>query len=134
LVAGQQPDRVFDAIRRHLEQHCPAGFRLGATRHGPGSAAAALPPDLPALGVIEDVLERLYGVRSLRVAMGATIPIGDIFPRTLRIETVFFSFSTADEDYHAPNQFFRLKSFRDGLVAWARFLQAIGGRIGRTTR
>jgi acetylornithine deacetylase/succinyl-diaminopimelate desuccinylase-like protein len=131
LVAGQQPNRVFDAIRRHLEQTCPAGFRLEVTRHGPGSAAAALPPDLPALGVTEDVLEGLWGVRPLRVAMGATIPIGGIFRRTLGIETVFFSFSTADEDYHAPNEFFRLKSFRDGLVAWARVLDAIGERLGR---
>ncbi|HET6521892.1 MAG TPA: dipeptidase, partial [Geminicoccaceae bacterium] len=112
LTAGQDPDRVFDAIRRHLERHRPDGFGLGVTRRGRGSAAAALPPDLPALGVIEDVLEGLYGVRPLRVAMGATIPIGDVFRRVLGIETVFFSFSTADEDFHGPNEFFRLQSFR----------------------
>ena len=126
LVAGQDPDRVFDSIRGHLEQHCPAGFRLEIERHGRGSAAAALPPDLPELGVIEDVLEGLYGVRPLRVAMGATIPIGDIFRRVLSIETVYFSFSTADEDFHGPNEFFRLQSFRDGLTAWARALAALG--------
>jgi acetylornithine deacetylase/succinyl-diaminopimelate desuccinylase-like protein len=134
LVAGQDPDRVFDAIRGHLEQRCPAGFGLEITRHGPGSAAAALPPDLPALGVVEDVLEGLYGVRPLRVAMGATIPVGGIFRRTLGIETVFFSFSTADEDFHGPNEFFRLESFRTGLVAWARVLEALRTRLGRATR
>jgi acetylornithine deacetylase/succinyl-diaminopimelate desuccinylase-like protein len=117
---------VFDSIRGHLEQHCPAGFRLEIERHGRGSAAAALPPDLPELGVIEDVLEGLYGVRPLRVAMGATIPIGDIFRRVLSIETVYFSFSTADEDFHGPNEFFRLQSFRDGLTAWTRALAALG--------
>jgi len=134
LVAGQDPDRVSDAIRQHLEQRCPAGFGLEVTRHGRGSPAAALPPDLPALGVVEDVLEGLYGVRPLRVAMGATIPIGGAFRRILGIETVFFSFSTADEDFHGPNEFFRLKSFRDGLVAWARVLEAIGARLGQATR
>jgi acetylornithine deacetylase/succinyl-diaminopimelate desuccinylase-like protein len=125
---------VFDAIRRHLEENCPPGFWLDVTRHGLGSAAAALPPDLPALGVIEDMLEGLCGVRPLRVAMGATIPISDIFRRRLGIETVLFSFATANEDYHAPNEFFRLKSFRDGLVAWARVLEAFGARLGRATR
>jgi acetylornithine deacetylase/succinyl-diaminopimelate desuccinylase-like protein len=129
LVAGQDPDRVFDAIRAHLEQRCPGGFGLAITRHGRGSAAAALPADLPALGVVEDVLEGLYGARPLRVAMGATIPIGGVFRRSLGIETVFFSFSTADEDFHGPNEFFRLKSFRDGLVAWARLLEALGTRL-----
>ena len=111
-----------------------SGFGLGVTRHGRGSAAAALPPDLPALGAIEDVLEDLYGVRPLRVAMGATIPIGDIFRRVLGIETVFFSFSTADEDFHGPNEFFRLKGFRDGLRAWVRVLEAIGVHLGPATR
>jgi hypothetical protein len=101
---------------------CPEGFGLEITRHGRGSAAAALSPDLPALGVAEDVLESLYDVRPLRVAMGATIPIGGIFRRTLGIDTVFFSFSTADEGFHGPNEFFRLNRFRDGLVAWARVL------------
>ena len=71
-------------------------------------AVAALPPrcppDLPALGVVEDVLEGLYGVRPLRVAMGATIPIGAAFRRILGIETVFFSFSTADEDFHGAER------------------------------
>jgi acetylornithine deacetylase/succinyl-diaminopimelate desuccinylase-like protein len=133
LVAGQDPERVFEAIRAHLERRCPAGFGLGLRRHGPGSPAAALPADLPALDLVEDVLEGIYGTRPLRVAMGATIPIGGIFRRTLGIETVFFSFSTADEDFHGPNEFFRLKSFRDGLVAWARALNAIGAGLCRPT-
>jgi acetylornithine deacetylase/succinyl-diaminopimelate desuccinylase-like protein len=129
LAAGQDPDRVYDAIVRHLEQRRPAGFGLAVTRHGPGSAAAALPPDLPALAVIEDVLEGLYGARPLRVAMGATIPIGGVFRRTLGIPTLFFSFSTADEDFHGPNEFFRLASFRAGLAGWARVLEALGARL-----
>jgi acetylornithine deacetylase/succinyl-diaminopimelate desuccinylase-like protein len=129
LVAGQDPERVFEAIRAHLERRCPAGFGLELRRHGPGSPAAALPADLPALDLVEDVLEGLYGARPLRVAMGATIPIGGIFRRVLGIETVFFSFSTADEDFHGPNEFFRLKSFRDGLVAWTRLLEALGARL-----
>jgi hypothetical protein len=33
--------------------------------------------------------------------MGATVPIGLMFRNAIAAETVFFSFSTADEDYHA---------------------------------
>ena len=39
---------------------------------------------------------------------------------------VFFSFSTSDEDYHAPNEFFRLANFRAGQIAWARLLHRLG--------
>jgi hypothetical protein len=41
--------------------------------------------------------------------MGATVPIGTVFKRQLSVGTVFFSFSTSDEDYHAPNEFSGLR-------------------------
>lgn len=58
--------------------------------------------------------------------MGATIPIGEMFARHLGIDTVFFSFSTADEDYHAPNEFFRLQRLWDGVRAWTDYLDRLG--------
>ena len=67
----------------------------------------------------------MLGQPPLRVAMGATIPIGAVFGRHLGVGCVFFSFSTADEDYHAPNEFFRLSNFHKGTVAWARLLQRL---------
>jgi acetylornithine deacetylase/succinyl-diaminopimelate desuccinylase-like protein len=127
LVAGQEPDRIFAAICNHIERHCPDGFTGQIKRRGPGCAASALPAELPALRVIEDVLTGLYGTAPLRVAMGATIPIGGVFRRQLGADTVYFSFATADEDYHAPNEFFRLASFRTGLIAWTRALAALAG-------
>lgn len=78
------------------------------------------------MAVIETVLEEVRGMRPLRVRMGSSIPIGGIFRAVLGIETVFFSFSTADEDFHAPNEFFRLSSFRDGLTAWTRCFEFLG--------
>ncbi|TMV77211.1 M20 family dipeptidase, partial [Thioclava sp. BHET1] len=126
LVAGQRPDAVCDAITAQLQRALPTGYGLAVERHGPGTQAFALDPDLPALSLSEDVLEELLGQRPLRVAMGATIPIPDVFQRELGAGTVFFSFSTADEDYHAPNEYFRLSSLRTGLIAWTRLLARLG--------
>lgn len=120
LVAGQTPDVVFAAIRDHLRTHLPAGYTMDLYQHGPGSTAFALDPDLSGLRVAEDILEEIMGARPLRVAMGATIPIGSVFAEHLGVGTVFFSFSTSDEDYHAPNEFYRLSSLRTGQIAWAR--------------
>ena len=53
--------------------------------------------------------------------MGGTLPVSEQFKRLLGIDTVFFSFSTADEDYHAPNEFFRVQRLFDGLQAWALY-------------
>jgi acetylornithine deacetylase/succinyl-diaminopimelate desuccinylase-like protein len=122
LVAGQSPARVRDAIVRHLESVLPTGYRLDIGLHGPGSEAFAIDPDLPALAISQNLLGEMMGKPALRVAMGATIPIGTVFKRHLGVGTIFFSFSTADEDYHAPNEFFRLENFRLGQIAWARLL------------
>ncbi len=127
LVAGQRPQPVRDAIRRHLEAHLPSGFRLDIHDHGPGSPAFALDPQSAGLAAAEEVLAEVLGRAPLRVAMGATIPIGAVFAEHLGVPTVFFSFSTADEDYHAPNEFFRLENFRRGAVAWVRLLDRLAG-------
>ena len=126
LVKGQVPDDVVLAIKRHLEAALPTGLRLTVAQHGPGTPAFALDPALPALKVAEAILTEVLGAQPLRVAMGATIPIGEVFARILGVGTIFFSFSTADEDYHAPNEYFRLSSFRTGQIAWARIFERLG--------
>ena len=128
LIAGQKPDHVVAAVARHLEARLPRGFSLDIHRHGPGSEAFFIDSDLPALSIAEGVLAELLGQPPLRVAMGATIPIGASFRRHLGVEAMFFSFSTSDEDYHAPNEFFRLANFRLGTKAWAMLLQRLGDR------
>jgi acetylornithine deacetylase/succinyl-diaminopimelate desuccinylase-like protein len=126
LIAGQQPSDVAAAIRRHLEAVLPSGYGLEVHQHGPGTVAFALDPDLPALRIAGTILEELLGAPPLRVAMGATIPIGAVLEKHLGVGTIFFSFSTSDEDYHAPNEYFRLSSLHTGLIAWARLFERLG--------
>ncbi|GGH23547.1 peptidase M20 [Alsobacter metallidurans] len=130
LVPGQDPARIVDLLARHLEAAAPPGVRVSVKRETGGAPAYAIPADHPGLALSEDVLEGVLGRRPVRVRMGATIPIGDIFKRVLGIDTVFFSFATVDEDYHAPNEFFRLSSYQAGMIAWARYLARLGERRG----
>ncbi|MDQ2912494.1 MAG: dipeptidase [Chloroflexota bacterium] len=121
LVPDQDPDTVRQLVVRHLEGHVPAGVSLsvGGDRH------AAMPyrisPDNPALVTAERVLEQVYGKKPLSVRMGSTLPVSQLFKRLVGIDTVFFSFSTADEDFHSPNEFFRVNRLHEGLEAWARY-------------
>ena len=126
LVPDQTPERILTMLERHCERHAPPGARLAFSDDGVGMPPASVREDHPALAVVEDVLEEVRGARPLRVRMGGSIPIGGIFRTELGIETVFLSFSTGDEDFHAPNEFFRLSSFRDGLEAWARCFERLG--------
>ncbi|MET0428992.1 MAG: dipeptidase [Microvirga sp.] len=126
LVPGQDPDRIVDAVKNHLLRHCPDGATVtfGETRGGSG--AYLVPDDHPLLRAAEEALTETLGKAPIRVRMGATLPMTDIMARELGVQTVMFSFATSDEDYHAPNEFFRLSSLDEGLAAWVTILRKVG--------
>ena len=126
LVPDQDPDAVAAQVRRHLEAHVPPGVRLSLTRADHGSRAAHIERDHFALKAADTALFENYGVRPLVVRMGGTVPIAELFQRHMGLDTVFFSFSTADEDFHAPNEFFRVHRLHEGLEAWARYWTILG--------
>jgi acetylornithine deacetylase/succinyl-diaminopimelate desuccinylase-like protein len=126
LVPAQEPDDIVEGIADHLRRHCPPGITLKIDSAGLRARAYAVPDEHPGLTLAEQVLKEVYGKSSIRVRMGATVPIGLIFREAINAETVFFSFSTADEDYHAPNEFFRLQRLEDGLKAWILYWELLG--------
>lgn len=126
LVPNQDPHEVVALVVRHLETHVPAGTRLTVSPGDHGARAYCIPADHFALNAAESALSAVYGVRPLRVRMGGTVPISELFERHMGLDTVFYSFSTADEDFHAPNEFFRLHRLHEGLEAWTRCWETLG--------
>jgi acetylornithine deacetylase/succinyl-diaminopimelate desuccinylase-like protein len=121
LVPNQRPQEIADLVRRHLLEHLPPGIETHITERPGGSSAYRIPTDHPGLLIARKVLQGLYGQDPASVLIGGTLPVSEIFSRVLGIDTVYFSFSTADEDFHSPNEFFRLSRFRDGLRAWTDY-------------
>jgi len=126
LVPDQRPDEILTLVTRHLEETLPPGTRLSITPREHGTPAASIAPDHFALKAAGDALRQVYGVDPLVVRMGGTVPVAEIFKRLMGLDTVYFSFSTADEDFHAPNEFFRINRLHEGLEAWARLLAILG--------
>jgi acetylornithine deacetylase/succinyl-diaminopimelate desuccinylase-like protein len=87
-----------------------------------------LPGAVPAYSIPEDHPAVVAGVRALRnvypdtepllVRIGGTLPAATLFERELGVKTLLFSFSIADEQLHAPNEFFRLPRIEEGIQAW----------------
>jgi acetylornithine deacetylase/succinyl-diaminopimelate desuccinylase-like protein len=128
LVAGQDPERASRAVEDRLRALAPPGVSV-AIRDRRGMAPAyALPHAHPLLAAAEAALAETTGRAPLRIRMGATLPLTGILSEALGIETVMFSFATADEDYHAPNEFFRLSALDEGFDAWVRILRRAGAQ------
>ncbi len=126
LVCGQDPAHIRAATIAHLQKVCPPGVRLDITDERGWTGAYTVPEAHPLLLAAEQALETTTGTRPRRVRIGATLPLTEIVNRVLGIDTVMFSFSTADEDFHAPNECFRLTSIDEGFAAWTEILRVLG--------
>jgi acetylornithine deacetylase/succinyl-diaminopimelate desuccinylase-like protein len=122
LGLGQHPAKAAAAVVAHLRAHCPPWADLSIEHPGDGSAAYAVPEDDPFLAAVSRVIEDVHGQAPVRVGIGGTLPVASMVKQTLGLETVMLSYAISDERAHAPNEFFRLSSFDDGLTAWARVL------------
>jgi acetylornithine deacetylase/succinyl-diaminopimelate desuccinylase-like protein len=81
--------------------------------------AYTIPADHPAIRAATAALEHVYpGQQVLLACIGGTLPATALFERVLGAKTLFFSFSTSDENLHAPNEYLRIGRLREGMRAW----------------
>ena len=71
------------------------------------------------------VLSRIYGKQPLLTRTGGSIPVCELFLEVLHAPTVEFGFGLDDENFHAPNEFLRLKSFERAKRAYGLVLPAL---------
>ena len=125
LVPGQDPQSAKEAVIAHLKTQLPPYATLEIYGDRGQGGAYAVPDDHPLLGAAVAALERTTGETPLKVRIGASLPLTEIVSRILGLDTVMFSFALADENFHAPNEFFRLSSIGDGLAAWVQIIRQI---------
>jgi len=126
LAPGMDPARARQHLVAHLQATVPQGVALAFMREEGGTPAPTLPDDHPLLLTASRVQEQLHGRKPVLVRAGGTIPISAIFREMLGIDTMTYGLAMPDEDVHAPNEFFRLSSFDEGLKSWPMLLSALG--------
>ncbi len=122
LVPGQDPDHVIDAITAHVDALAATiapGARVTVRADRARVPAYTIPADHPAIRAASAALEAVYpGQQVLHAKVPGTLPATTLFEQVLGVKTLFFSFSTADEKLHAPNEFIRIRRLREGMRAW----------------
>jgi acetylornithine deacetylase/succinyl-diaminopimelate desuccinylase-like protein len=126
LAPGMDPRRAGSKLREHLQTRVPAGVTLTITPERGGTPAPTLPEDHPLLLAASRVLEQVHKRKPVPVRSGGTLPVSAIFREMLGVDTLAFGLAMPDEDVHAPNEFFRLSSFDEGLRTWPMLLTEVG--------
>ncbi len=119
LVPRQDPARIFARIAAHVRDVSPPGVATTVVEHAAAVPAYTIPADHRAVVAALSALNTVYTDREpLLVRIGGTLPAAVMFERALDVKTLLFSFSTADENLHAPDEFFRIERLEQGVAAW----------------
>ena len=127
LAPGMDPQRARQCLVAHLQANVSQGVQLSLDEREGGTPAPTLPDEHPLLVTALRVQERLHGRTPVPVRSGGTLPISAIFREMLGIDTLAYGLAMPDEDVHAPNEFFHLSSFDEGLKSWPMLLSELGG-------
>ena len=119
LVGRQDPDRIAAAIAAHVAALDVPGVRVEVRVDEGKVPAYRIEPDHPAITAAAAALRGVYPDQEVLLAVIAgTLPATTQFEDALGAKTLFFSFATADEQHHAPNEFLRVRRIEEGMRAW----------------
>jgi acetylornithine deacetylase/succinyl-diaminopimelate desuccinylase-like protein len=132
LVLDQEPARVRECLMAHITKYAPRGVTVTARPLAVEARPYEVRPDDPGNRAAHAVLEEIYGKPPYYIRGGGTLPVLDLFHRHLGTDMVMFGFSLLDEQFHAPDEFFRLSSFQRGQRAYVKLLQRLGQEDSRS--
>jgi acetylornithine deacetylase/succinyl-diaminopimelate desuccinylase-like protein len=126
LVPDQRPDRIVEALQAYVTAHTPWGVDVSVEPLAGSALPYLMPRDFWANRAAAATLADLYGVPPYYRRLGSTLPLAGTLLDLLDTYTVTLGFSLDDERFHAPDEFFRLSSFRGAQRGWATLLHRLG--------
>jgi len=124
LVGQQDPDKIRDSFRAHLESRLPEGFTV-EYRSEKGSTASQMSIEDPAFEKARVALSDEWPRPAAYVGCGGSIPIAGFFKKMLNMDSMLIGFGRDDDQIHSPNEKYNVESFHKGTRSWARILAAL---------
>ncbi|MEB2847004.1 dipeptidase [Rhizobiales bacterium RZME27] len=131
LVAAQEPGEILDKIRRHVETHCPVGLVAEVKRTSSWGEPFLVPKGHESTEIAAEVLEEIYGKAPYRTRLGGSISVMTTLKQATGVHATMFGFAHADENLHAPDEFFRLEAFERSKLAYGLLLERVAIRQSR---
>jgi acetylornithine deacetylase/succinyl-diaminopimelate desuccinylase-like protein len=127
LVPDQDPDRIRELFKAHIEKVTPEGVTVDiVVMHGGKPWRAKL--EGPLVEAAARALEKAWGKPVTYAGEGGSIPIIPEFERVLKAPTLLMGFGLPGENAHAPNEWMSVECYRKGTHAAAALLEELGRR------
>ena len=126
LVPDQDPDRVFECVKRHFEQRAPKTVRI-SLKKGHGARAMISPLDGEWVQRARLALADAYDKEPRFDRAGGSIPIAQVFHEVLGLPPLLLGTYAPGERAHAPNERYPLPDFHGAVRTGVR-LFGLGAR------
>ncbi|WML42364.1 dipeptidase [Neobacillus sp. OS1-2] len=124
LVHNQNPEKIQQLVKKHLEEHAPKGSTINVTLGDTGNPFLT-PIDSPMIQKAAEAYQNIYGKTPVYKREGGSIPIVSDFNHSLNVPVVLMGFGLPDENLHAPNEHFNLENFDKGILTICSFLELL---------
>jgi amidohydrolase len=119
LVPGQNPDKAFEAVRRHLKDRTPRGMKLEITDFTGGAAGFRLPLASPLFRLAQDVLGEMDPRGAVFYWNGASIPIVSVLREISCAAPLIVGWGQSEDRIHSPNESYSVRQF-EKTKEWAK--------------
>jgi acetylornithine deacetylase/succinyl-diaminopimelate desuccinylase-like protein len=128
LVPNQDPDKIADLFRKHVEKMAPEGVKVRVDfLHGGKPWRANV--EGPLYEAAAAALEQGFGKKPVYAGSGGSIPIVPEFETILNAPALLMGFGLPGENAHAPNEWMGVQAFEKGVHACAQLLTELATRL-----
>jgi acetylornithine deacetylase/succinyl-diaminopimelate desuccinylase-like protein len=126
LVPNQDPDKVYEAVKRSMQSLAPAGTTLNFSMLQDGSPGTLIDRSAPQVQAAARAASATYGNPPVFTLEGGSIPVVNDFQRVLGKPIVLLGFGLPGDNVHAPDEHFTLECYEKGIEASIRFMNELG--------
>jgi len=120
IVPNQDPDRVYKALEKHVQNFVPAAANVSIHQLSFKAIPYAGSKETPGNLAAKEILHGLYGIEPIYPRMGGSIPIVALFKQHLGIDTTTLAFGLDSQGVHAPNEYQPLAYYEMSRLAYVR--------------
>lgn len=124
LVGNQDPQKIFDLIKRYIDSIAPATVKVEVKLITTGKPAL-IPFDLPAMQAAARAYEKGWGHAPVFTRGGGSIPIvADIYD-LMKIPVVMMGYGLDSDGLHSPNEHYSIEMFQRGIETAIVYLEEL---------
>ena len=121
LVGQQDPHQIRKNFRAYVNSMLPPDCGAEFAEHG-DAPATVLPSEDDIFIQSSNALSAEWPNNNVFIGGGGSIPIVGLFQDILGMNSVMIGFAQDDDQIHAPNEKYNLRSFEKGIRSWVRVL------------